>query len=92
MFTLTLGADPELICFSKNRFVPACSYFKRNASFGTDGKESIAEIRPGIAITPLDLCAKIRTILKYGSQKYNDIELFAGHFCLWIPDWWSYPL
>lgn len=78
--TLTLGCDPELLCRINGRFTPAYNYFKSNSSFGLDGCESIAELRPGYSESPIDLTAKIRTVLEYGHEKAPELEFFAGHF------------
>ncbi len=78
--TLTLGCDPELLCRINGRFTPAYNYFKSNSSFGLDGCESIAELRPGYSESPIDLTAKIRTVLEYGHEKAPELEFFAGHY------------
>jgi len=78
--TLTLGCDPELLCRINGRFTPAYNYFKSNSSFGLDGCESIAELRPGYSESPIDLTAKLRTVLEYGHEKAPELEFFAGHF------------
>ena len=77
---LNIGCDPELICRLDDEFVPAYKYFKHNSSFGTDGLETTAELRPGYCSSPVDLCAKIRVILELGHDKYPELELFAGHY------------
>ncbi len=76
----TLGADPELICFRNGQFVPAHNFFKSNSSFGLDGCESTAEIRPGYSESPIDLTSKIYQILDYGHDKHPDLQFFAGHY------------
>jgi hypothetical protein len=76
----TLGCDPELVCRKEGRFVQAHNYFKANSSFGLDGCESIAEVRPGYSESPIDLTAKIRTCLEYGHEKADELEFYAGHF------------
>lgn len=77
--SFTLGCDPELICRKNGSFVPAHNYFKSNSSFGLDGCDSVAEIRPGYSESPIDLTAKIYQVLEYGHEKYPDLEFFAGH-------------
>ena len=57
--SFTIGADPELICHRNGQFVPAHNFFKSNSSFGLDGCESTAEIRPGFSESPIDLTSKI---------------------------------
>ena len=64
--SFTIGADPELICRRNGQFVSASNYFKANSSFGLDGCESTAEIRPGFSESPVDLTSKIYQILDYG--------------------------
>ena len=61
--SFTTGCDPELFCRRNGQFVPAHNYFKANASFGLDGCESTAEIRPGYSESPIDLTSKIYQIL-----------------------------
>ena len=78
--SFTIGADPELICHRNGQFVPAHNFFKSNSSFGLDGCESTAEIRPGFSESPIDLTAKIYTILDYGHDKAPDLEFIAGHY------------
>ncbi|MEO8231486.1 MAG: hypothetical protein ABI638_04345 [Ignavibacteriota bacterium] len=78
--SFTIGCDPELICQQKGSFVPAHRYFKSNSSFGLDGCESTAEIRPGYSESPLDLTAKIKIIIEYGHSKAPDVEFLAGHY------------
>jgi hypothetical protein len=75
-----LGCDPELLCRRDGRYVPAHNYFKSNSSFGLDGCESIAEVRPGYSESPIDITAKIKTVLDYGHEKAPDLEFFAGHY------------
>lgn len=77
---LTIGCDPELICEYKGQFVPAHRYFKQNSSFGLDGCDSTAEIRPGYSESPIDLTAKIKIIIEYGHQKAPDLEFLSGHY------------
>jgi hypothetical protein len=76
----TIGCDPELICHHNGRFVPASDYFKANSSFGLDGCEVTAEIRPGFSESPVDLTAKIFQILEYGHDKAPELEFYAGHY------------
>jgi hypothetical protein len=76
----TLGCDPELLCRLNGRYVPAFNYFKSNSSFGLDGCESVAELRPGFSESPIDLTAKIKIILEYGHEKAPDLEFYSGHF------------
>jgi hypothetical protein len=78
--SFTLGCDPELICKSNGRFVPAHNYFKSQSSFGLDGCESTAEIRPGYSESPLDLTSKIYQILEYGHSRAENLEFYSGHF------------
>jgi len=79
--SFTLGCDPELLCRLNGKFVPAYNYFKSNSSFGLDGCESIAELRPGFSESPIDLTAKIKIILEYGHEKAPpDMEFYAGHY------------
>lgn len=73
----TIGCDPELICHRHGRFVPASDYFKANSSFGLDGCEVTAEIRPGFSESPVDLTAKIFQILEYGHDKATELEFYA---------------
>lgn len=80
MCTFTLGCDPELVCRLNGRFVSAHNYFKSNSSFGLDGCDSIAELRPGYSESPIDLTAKIKAIIDYGHEKQPELEFFAGHF------------
>ena len=76
----TLGADPELICRRNGQFVPAHNFFKSNSSFGLDGCESTAEIRPGYSESPIDITSKIYQILEYGHDKHPDLEFISGHY------------
>ena len=78
--SFTIGADPELICHRNGQFVPAHNFFKSNSSFGLDGCESTAEIRPGFSESPVDLTSKIYQILDYGHDKAPDLEFIAGHY------------
>ncbi len=78
--SFTIGCDPELICKRNGQFVPAHHFFKAQSSFGLDGCESTAEIRPGCSESPVDLTAKIFQILQYGHDKTPDLEFYAGHF------------
>lgn len=77
---LTLGCDPELVCRMNGEFTPASSYFRFRSSMGLDGNEEIAEIRPGFCTSPIDLTAKIRTVLEYGHEQNPDLEFYAGHY------------
>lgn len=78
--SFTIGCDPELVLRKNGKFVPASNYFKRNSSFGLDGCNSIAELRPGYSESPIDLTAKIKIILEYGHEKHPELEMFAGHY------------
>ena len=78
--SFTIGCDPELICRRNGTFTPAHNYFKSASSFGLDGCESTAEIRPGYSESPVDLTSKIYQILEYGHEKVPDLELYAGHY------------
>ena len=80
MCTFTLGCDPELVCRLNGRFVSAHNYFKSNSSFGLDGCDSIAELRPGYSESPIDLTAKIKTIIDYGHEKQPELEFYSGHY------------
>ncbi len=76
----TLGCDPELICRRNGQFISADRYFKQNSSFGLDGCESTAEVRPGYSESPIDLTSKIYQILDYGDSKADDLEFYSCHF------------
>jgi len=78
--SFTIGCDPELLCRREGRYVPAHNYFKSNSSFGLDGCESIAECRPGYSESPIDLTAKLKTIIEYGHEKAPQLEFYAGHY------------
>lgn len=78
--SFTIGCDPELVCHLQGRFEPANRHFKSNSSFGCDGCNSIAEIRPGFSEYPVDLTAKIKTVLEYGHEKEPELEFFAGGY------------
>jgi hypothetical protein len=78
--SLNIGCDPELICQRNGSFVPAHRHFKSNSSFGLDGCDSTAEIRPGYSESPIDLTAKIKIIIDYGHSKAPDLEFYAGHY------------
>lgn len=80
MAHFTLGCDPELVCFRNGAYTPAHNYFKSQSSFGLDGCESIAEVRPGYSESPIDLTAKIKTVLEYGHEKAPDLEFYAGAY------------
>jgi hypothetical protein len=47
---------------------------------GLDGNDSIAEIRPGQSESPIDLTAKIKTVLEYGNDKHPELEFISGHY------------
>ena len=76
----TLGCDPELICRRDGEFISADDYFKANSSFGLDGCDNTAEIRPGYSESPIDLTCKIYQILEYGHSKADELEFYSGHF------------
>lgn len=78
--SFTIGCDPELICKSNGRFTPAHNYYKSQSSFGLDGCESTAEIRPGQSESPIDLTSKIYQILEYGHNKAEHLEFYSGHY------------
>lgn len=78
--SFTIGADPELLCRLNGKYTPAHQYFKLASSFGLDGCETIAEIRPGFSESPIDLTSKIYQILEYGHSKAPNLEFYAGHF------------
>jgi len=78
--SFTIGCDPELVCFRNGVYTPAHHYFKQRSSFGLDGNESIAEVRPGYSESPIDVTAKIKTILEYGHEKAPELEFFSGHY------------
>jgi len=80
MCSFTIGCDPEIVTRLNGKFVPAHNYFKSNSSFGLDGCESIAEVRPGYSESPIDLTSKIYQIIEYGHSKQPDLEFIAGHF------------
>jgi len=80
MYSFTIGCDPELICRTNGQFIPAHNYFKSKSSFGLDGCESTAEIRPGFSESPVDLTSKIYQILDYGHSIAPGLEFFSGHF------------
>ena len=80
MCSFTLGADPELLCRLNGKYVPAHQYFKSSSSFGLDGCEAIAELRPGFSESPIDITSKVFQILEYGHTKAPDLEFYAGHF------------
>jgi len=73
MSSFTLGCDPELILHRNGQFVPAHNFFKSNSSFGLDGCESTAEIRPGFSASPIDLTTKNYQILVYRHYKAPDL-------------------
>jgi hypothetical protein len=77
---LTIGCDPELVCRRNGEFTSARDYFKFRSSMGLDGNEEIAEIRPGYSTSPIDLTAKIRTVLEYGHEQNPELEFYAGHY------------
>jgi hypothetical protein len=77
---LTLGCDPELVCRLNGQFTSASNHFRFRSSMGLDGNEEIAEIRPGYSTSPIDLTAKIRTVLEYGHEQKPDLEFYAGHY------------
>ena len=70
----------ELVARKNGAFTPANEYFNFNSSFGTDGCSEICEIRPGFSTSPIDLTAKIRTVLEYGAHKEPELEFYAGQF------------
>jgi Phage phiEco32-like COOH.NH2 ligase-type 2 len=78
--SFTIGCDPELICRRNGQFVAAHNYFKSHSSFGLDGCESTAEVRPGYSESPVDLTSKIFQILQYGHDKAPELEFYSGHF------------
>ncbi len=78
--SFTIGCDPELVCRLNGQFVPARNYFKTHSSFGLDGCDSTAEIRPGYSESPIDLTSKIHKILDYGVEKNPQLEFYSGHF------------
>ncbi|MBL1214208.1 MAG: hypothetical protein HND52_12690 [Ignavibacteriae bacterium] len=78
--SLTLGCDPELICRINGKFTSASNYFKSNSSMGLDGNNSVAELRPGYSESPIDLTAKIRTVLEYGHECNEELEFYSGHY------------
>jgi len=78
---LTVGCDPELTVIDEHRnFLNAYNYFKFQSSFGLDGNESIAELRPGYSESPVQLTAKIWKLLKIAHEKYPNIGFLAGHY------------
>ncbi len=77
---ITLGCDPELVCRINGEFTSASNYFKYRSSMGVDGNDEIAELRPGYSTSPIDLTAKIRTVLEYGHEQYPNLEFISGHY------------
>lgn len=77
--SLTIGADPELGIRLNGSHASARKFFKANSSFGLDGCDSTAELRPGYSESPLDLTAKLRLIIEYGHKKYPELEFLSGH-------------
>ncbi|MCA0390092.1 MAG: hypothetical protein LCH52_16500 [Bacteroidetes bacterium] len=78
--SFTIGCDPELILRLDGAFVPASKFFKRNSSFGLDGCNSVAELRPGFSESPIDLTAKLKIIIGCGHEKHPELEMFSGHY------------
>jgi hypothetical protein len=76
---LTIGCDPELVCRLNGRFEPTSNHFKFNSSFGPDGNNEIAEIRPGYSESPVDITAKIKIIMEYGHGKEQELELICNY-------------
>jgi len=76
----TIGCDPELVCRLDGLYTPARRYFKFKSSFGLDGCDSIAELRPGYSESPIDLTSKIYQIIEYGHNKYPELEFYSGHY------------
>jgi len=76
--SFTIGCDLELLCRRDGRYVPAHNYFKSNSSFGLDGCESIAECRPGFSESPIDLTAKLKTVIEYRYDKALEFGFYAG--------------
>jgi len=70
--SFTIGADPELVA---RRFVRANKCFRFNSSFGTDGNSDICEIRPGYCESPIELTAKIKTVLEIVNNYKSKIKL-----------------
>ncbi len=77
---LTIGCDPELVCRLNGKFTDVSKYFRPRSSMGLDGNESIAEIRPGLSESPIDLTAKIKSVLEYGNEKHPELEFYSGHY------------
>ncbi|MBZ0184468.1 MAG: hypothetical protein K8F60_18560 [Melioribacteraceae bacterium] len=77
--SFTIGCDPELGIRLNGSHAHARRFFKANSSFGLDGNDSTAELRPGYSESPIDLTAKIRTILEYGHSKHPELEFISGH-------------
>lgn len=82
---ITLGCDPELVCTIDGQFVAASEYFKGCDAMGLDGCNNIAEIRPGYSTSPIDLTAKIRTILQKAHEYYPEMDFYAGHYHFGYP-------
>lgn len=80
MCSFTIGCDPELVARRNGKFVHAHNFYKSSSSFGLDGCESIAELRPGWSESAIDLTAKIYQILEYGNSKHPELEFISGHF------------
>ena len=78
--SFTIGADPELGIRLNGSHAHARRFFKANSSFGLDGNDSTAELRPGYSESPIDLTAKIRTILEYGHSKHPELEFYSGQY------------
>ena len=78
--SFTIGCDPELGLRLNGVSVSAEHYYKSNSSCGIDGNGYTCEIRPGYSESPIDLTAKIKTVLEYGHEKAPELEMLAGHF------------
>ncbi len=83
--SFTIGCDPELVARKNGVFVNASDYFKFNSSFGLDGNNDICEIRPGYAESPIELTAKIKTVLEYGHEKEPELEFLSGQYSSGYP-------
>lgn len=89
--SVSLGADPELALIGQHGFaVSATTYIEDRdlqARVGVDGAGTPAELRPGVALTPIGLAAKCRsalvemkTILRPGLQDRQILKVQAGSY------------
>lgn len=81
--TITIGADPELVCYDPDRGEVANvahSVHDRLGEFGADGHDWIAELRPKPAIHPADLTENLRISLLKGHRVLGHCNWGAGPF------------